>query len=289
MGTIKRVFITGTSSGFGYGATRALAEKGHTVYATMRAPNGKNAAIAREISAWSAQNGYDVHLLDVDVTKESSIREAVSTVVDKGGIDVLINNAGVGTWGIDEGYTLNQAQRIFDINLFGVMRVNREVVPYMRSKHKGVIVYLSSGLGRIVLPFTAIYTASKFALEGYAESTSYELEPLGIHSVIIEPGAFGTNFMTNSLLPEKNVLSQYGSTATALAAFSKGFEERAQSGMMGKPDEVVQALVEEVERPMDAARPLRRTIGQDVKEGVGAINQTCEQVQQHLLKAFGLK
>lgn len=288
MSNSKRVLITGASAGFGSEAAKALAGKGHTVYAAMRGVSGKNAEKANALTAWAKEGGHTIHVLELDVTDDSSVNKAVAAAVDQGGIDVLVNNAGTGTWGIDEGYTVEQAQQIFDINLFGVMRLNRAVVPHFRSAGKGLIVYVSSGLGRIVFPFMAIYTASKFALEGFAESTSYELAPLGIQSVIVQPGAYGTTFLANSMHPRNDVTGTYGPTAQMFEAFGSGFEERAKSGGLGDPSEVVQALVEEVERPA-GERPLRRTVGQDVQEPVSAINQTCEQVQRHLLSAFGLK
>jgi NAD(P)-dependent dehydrogenase (short-subunit alcohol dehydrogenase family) len=288
MKNTKRVFITGASAGFGQDTTKAMAEKGHTVYATMRGATGKNADKARALQSWAKERGHSVHVLDLDVTQDQSVDKAVTAALQNGGIDVLINNAGLGNWGIDEGFTIEQAQQVFDINLFGVMRVNRAVLPYFRREGKGLILYVSSGLGRIVFPFLAVYTASKHALEGYAESTSYELAPLGIRSVIVQPGAYGTTFLANSMPPQSDVTGAYGPTAKMFEAFGSGFEERAKSGELGDPSEVVQALVEEVERP-DGERPLRRTVGQDVLEPVSAINQTCDQVQGHLLDALGLK
>jgi NAD(P)-dependent dehydrogenase (short-subunit alcohol dehydrogenase family) len=168
------------------------------------------------------------------------------------------------------------------------MRLNRAVVPHFRKVGKGLIIYISSGLGRIVFPFLAIYTSSKHAIEGFAESTSYELAPLGIESVIVQPGAYGTTFLANSVHPKNGVTSAYGPTTKMFEAFGSGFEERAKSGELGDPSEVVKALVEEVERP-SGERALRRTVGQDVLEPVSDINQTCDQVQDNLLSAFGLK
>lgn len=288
MSESKRVFVTGASAGFGFDTTKALAEKGHTVYATMRGVSGKNAVKAESLVSWAKEGGHSVHVLELDVTDQASVDKAVASAMNNGGIDVLINNAGLGNWGIDEGFTIGQAQQVFDINLFGVMRLNRTVVPHFRKAGKGLIVYISSGLGRIILPFLAIYTASKHAIEGYAESSSYELAPLGIETVIVQPGAYGTTFLMNSMLPQNDVASIYGPTAKMFEAFGGGFEERAKSGGLGDPSEVVDALVEEVERP-DGDRPLRRTVGHDVQEPVSAINQTCGQVQDALLNAFGLK
>jgi NAD(P)-dependent dehydrogenase (short-subunit alcohol dehydrogenase family) len=288
MNNSKRIFITGASSGFGYETSKALAQKGHTVYAGMRDVSGKNAEKAQELERWAKEAGYAVHILEVDVTDEASINKAVSVSIEKGGIDVLINNAGIGTWGIDEGYTTLQAEQVFDVNLFGMMRMNRAIVPHFRAKGNGLIIYISSGLGRIVLPFMGIYTASKFAVEGYAETVNYELAPLGIQSVIIEPGAFDTPFMTHSIEPKNDIIGTYGPTEKMLQAFGDGFDERAETGGFGNPAEVVNALVEEVERT-HTTRPLRRPVGQDVLVPVSTINKTCDEVQNQLLANFGLK
>ncbi len=283
----KRILITGCSAGFGLGAAKALASKGHTVFATMRGVTGKNEDIAIELKKWAEQEKNDLHVLELDVTDQASVDNAIKTALDQGGLDVLVNNAGVGNWGIDEGFTVDQAQRLFNVNLFGVMRLNRAVLPHLREKGAGHILYISSGLGRVIFPFLGIYTASKFALEAYAEGSSYELSPLGIRSTIIQPGAYGTTFLANCMQPENDVTSVYGQSAKNFEAFGSGFEERASSGELGNPQEIVDALVEEIEASEE--RPLRRCVGADVQEGVGAINATADQVQTHLLAAFGLK
>jgi len=288
MNDLKRVLITGTSAGFGHETVKALAIKGHTVYASMLNVAGKNAGKARSLQNWTKEGGHKVHVLELDVTDEVSVNKAVASAIEKGGIDILINNAGVGTWGIDEGYTLEQAKQIFDINLFGAIRMNRAVIPHFRKAGKGLIIYISSGLGRIVLPFMAVYTSSKFAIEGYAQGLSYELAPLGIQSVIVEPGAYGTTFLANSMHSKNDVTGIYGPTAQMFKAFSSGFEQRAKSGGLGNPVEVVNALVEEVERS-GTDRPLRRTVGRDVLEPVSAINKTSDQIQDRLMTVFSMK
>ncbi len=184
--------------------------------------------------------------------------------------------------------TPSSRQQVFDINLFGVMRVNHAVLPYFRKAGRGLIIYISSALGRIVLPFLAIYTASKHAIEGFAESTSYELAPLGIETVIVQPGTYGTTFLEHPINPESDVSNTYGLTTKRFDALGRGFEERAKSGNIGNPSEVAKTLVEEVERA-GGERPLRRVVGQDVKVPVSAINQTCDHVQGHLLRTSGLK
>ncbi len=289
MSPSKNIFVTGASAGFGYDATKALALKGHRVCATMRDVAGKNAEKAKTLETWAKEGGHTVHILDLDVTDEQSINRAVAAALERGPIDVLINNAGIGNMGIDEAFTVEQAQRIFNVNLFGVMRVNRAVVPHLRQAGQGLIVYLSSGLGRIILPFMAIYTASKFAIEAYAEGTSYELAPHGIQSVIVQPGAFSTSFGGNSIQPQNTSLAaDYGQTTKMFEGFVNAFQERFQAGEIGDPAEVVKTLVEEVERET-GDRPLRRPVGRDVLDPVSAINETCEHIQDQLLTAAGMK
>lgn len=287
MSESKRVLITGASSGFGADTVKALAQKGHTVYATMRGVTGKNADKAAALSSWAEAGGHGVHVLELDVTDQASVDRAVSEAIEGGGIDVVINNAGVGNWGIDEGYSVEQAQQLFNVNLFGAMRVTRAALPHLREAGKGLIVYVGSGLGRIVFPFVSIYAASKFALEGYAESASHELAPHGIQTVIVEPGAYGTSFLTNTMQPADDKLGSYGPVDGMFKAFNQGFEEMAKAGMIGDPSEVVAVLVEEVERPA-GDRPLRRVVGKDIAPGVSAINDTCAAVQGEILKAFGM-
>jgi NAD(P)-dependent dehydrogenase (short-subunit alcohol dehydrogenase family) len=283
----KKILITGASAGFGFDTAKALAQRGHTVYATMRGVAGKNEENAANLRAWAESGGLDLHVIELDVTDTKSVEAAVAKTNELGGIDVLINNAGFGNFNIDEGYSTEQAQAIFDVNLFGVMRVNRAVLPGMRAAGSGLIIYVSSGLGRFVLPFMAIYNSSKFALEGYAETINYEVEPLGIQSVIVQPGAFGTTFLGNTLQPDKDVVAGYGPTAATLETFGGNFEAAAKAGKLPDPIAVVNALVEEVERPA-GDRPLRRPVGDDVSGPVGAINQAAQVAQGELHKAFGL-
>jgi NAD(P)-dependent dehydrogenase (short-subunit alcohol dehydrogenase family) len=289
MSTAKNILITGASSGFGWDTSRALAERGHTVFAGMRAIKGKNAKKAKELSDWAAQAGHTVHVLEMDVTQDASVSKAVSKAVELGGIHVLINNAGVGAMGIQETFTVEQVEDLFAVNVFGVLRVNRAVLPHFRERGSGRVVYLSSGLGRLVFPFMGPYTATKFAIEALAQTAAFELAPLGIESVIVQPGAFGTNFMTNSVqASDSKRVGQYGPVLKILEGWGKGWEERIKAGHIGDPKEISDALVEIAEAP-PGSLPARRPVGADVAEPVGALNQLSEQIHEKIFKAFGLK
>ncbi|MDX1577564.1 MAG: SDR family oxidoreductase, partial [Gemmatimonadota bacterium] len=277
----KSILITGASSGFGRDAAIGLAERGHTVFATMRGVDGKNREVAGELTGLARENDWALHVLELDVTKHASVAEAVRLAVDEAGrIDTLINNAGVGNFGIQEAYTVERAKRLFDVNVFGVLRLNRAVLPHMREAGSGHIVYISSGLGRFVLPFTGIYDGTKWALEALAQAASYELEPLGISTTIIEPGAFGTSFGSNMTPHDDEArAAEYGETLAMFEAFAAGFEEREY----GDPVEVKRAIIEVVEAPPED-RPLRRPVGDDVSEPVGLLNETSEKVQAGIME-----
>jgi NAD(P)-dependent dehydrogenase (short-subunit alcohol dehydrogenase family) len=200
MNSKQVVLITGSSTGFGRLFADTLARKGHTVFATMRDPAGRNAKNAAEIRALAEKDSLPIHVLELDVTDDASVGRAVDAAVAKGGrIDVAINNAGYYLSGLEEAVTTEQAQRLMDTNFFGPVRVNRAVLPHMRRQRSGVLMHISSGAGRVVLPSGGFYCASKFALEALAEAYSYELAAQGIESVIVEPGAYETPVFGNTV------------------------------------------------------------------------------------------
>ncbi|MDX1629084.1 MAG: SDR family NAD(P)-dependent oxidoreductase, partial [Fulvivirga sp.] len=145
----KTILITGTSSGFGKLITQTLLNNGHRVISTMRQPDGKNAAAAEEIRSYG--NESNLLIAELDVTQDTSVNNAVEKAIDQfGTIDVLINNAGIGNGGISEGFTTEQFQKLMDVNVTGVHRVTRAVLPAMRKNEQGLIINISSVMGRIV-------------------------------------------------------------------------------------------------------------------------------------------
>src|SRR5712671_5033219 len=198
MNSKQVVLITGSSTGFGRLFADTLARKGHTVFATMRDPAGRNAKNASEIRALAEKDSLPIHVLELDVTDDASVGRAVDAAVAKGGrIDVAINNAGYYLSGLEEAVTTAQAQRLMDTNFFGPVRVNRAVLPHMRRQRSGVLMHISSGAGRIIAPSMGFYCASKFVLEALAEAYRYELAAQGIESVIVEPGPYETPVVSN--------------------------------------------------------------------------------------------
>ena len=185
-GAKKTVLITGTSSGFGKTAARLFAKKGWNVVATMRRPETE-----KELGGLE-----DMLVARLDVQDQSSIAEAIEAGIARfGRIDALINNAGFGLYGLFEATAVEKVREQFDVNVFGVMDVTRAILPHFRKNKRGLILNVSSGAGVFTLPMISLYCASKFALEGFSESLSYELASQNIIVKIIEPGGVvSTNF-----------------------------------------------------------------------------------------------
>jgi NAD(P)-dependent dehydrogenase (short-subunit alcohol dehydrogenase family) len=253
----------------------------------MRGVNGKNAEAATRIQEEARAKNWDVHILDLDVTQESSVNSAVQQLIDKAGrIDVLVNNAGFGVAGVQEAFTIEQVQSIFEVNVFGVLRANRAVLPFMRKQGSGLLINISSGLGRIVLPFTGPYTASKFALEALSENARYELKSFGVDSVIIEPGAYPTDFGKNVLIPaDYTRLTEYGELADGATKMFGAMHERMKDNPP-KPQDIADIVLKLVETPF-GERPLRIESGGDVS-GAKMINEVSAKVQDFLLQMLGM-
>ncbi|MEW2402559.1 oxidoreductase [Streptomyces sp. NPDC046862] len=188
MATIRPVaVVTGASSGIGKAAALALAEAGFGVVGTSR-----NAAKVTAVDRAT--------FVDLDVVSDASVTSAVEEVIERfGRIDVLVNNAGVGSTGAAEESSVAQAQRVFDTNVFGVIRMTRAVLPHMRAQRSGRIINVSSVLGIIPAPYMALYSASKHAVEGYSESLDHEVRQHGVRTVLVQPAFTNTSFEANSM------------------------------------------------------------------------------------------
>jgi NAD(P)-dependent dehydrogenase (short-subunit alcohol dehydrogenase family) len=277
------VLVTGASTGFGRLFTETLARKGHTVFATMRDPKGKNAKNAAEIEALAKKESLPIHILELDVTKDDSVDKAVKAAIDKAGrLDVVINNAGFPVVGLMETITVEQAQSQFDTNFFGCVRMNRAALPQMRKQKSGLILHISSGAGRLVFPSFGLYCASKFALEAFSEAYNYELAGQGIQSISIQPGAYQTAIFGNLLSGKDTSRSEtYGNANHILGKINQGLASSA-----GNAQEVADAVLKVIETPAAQRKAHYRVSPQDV--GVDAINDLCEKTQGTLMEAFGL-
>ncbi len=260
------ILITGTSSGIGRLAAETLARAGHSVYASMRnSPDGN-----REAAETLAKT--PVRVIDLDVAQTESVTHAVQTVIDEAGrLDVLVNNAGHMSIGIAEAFTEAQVQQQMDVNFLGPVRTCRAVLPHMRQRGQGLIIHVTSIVGRVLFPACAFYCASKFALEAYAEVLHYELSGLGVESVIVEPGPFPTRLLANSPEPtDRSRAEAYGSIAQIREVFSHTFSKFFASEQSTKPQDVADAIAKLVNAPA-GKRPLRTVCGPDY--GAIAINE----------------
>jgi len=277
------IFITGASTGFGRLFAETLARHGHTVFATMRDPQGKNAKNAAELLALASRESLSIFTLECDVTSDSSVELAVrSAITQSGRIDVAINNAGYGLIGLAEAVTTQQAQQIMDTNFMGCVRVNRAVLPHMRRHRKGLLMHISSGAGRVVIPAFALYTASKFAMEALAETYRYELASQGIESVVVEPGAYQTPVFGNLVYAaDKSRGDSYGVANDISTKMSALLGNTA-----GDPQEVADQVLRIIETPVGQKKLRYRVSQSDL--GVDEINATTDRVQARLLEMFGI-
>ena len=182
--------VTGASSGIGRAAARALSDAGYAVVGTSR-------------NAQSSKPLDGVSFIDLDVSSDESVDNAVTQVIERfGRIDLLVNNAGIGGSGAAEETSVDQAQRIFDTNVFGVIRTTRAVLPHMRAQGAGRIVNVSSVLGFIPAPYMAVYAATKHAVEGYSESLDHEIRRYGVRALLVQPAYTKTGFEGNAMGPD---------------------------------------------------------------------------------------
>lgn len=282
--------ITGCSSGFGYDLALKLARRGDRVYATMRAPDGKNANAAQALRDLADTEGLDLRVLDLDVTDDASVDAAAETVRDESGAaDVVVNNAGQMFVGITEAFTAAELTRQLDINVVGVHRVNRAFLPAMREVGSGLVVSISSTAGRCAVPFIGVYHASKWALEGYTQALRGELASSGVDVVIVEPGPFTTSLFPNSPQPE----NADGREATYPAAVHEALEGMGSAfdGLFADPDAptdpaiVVDAIADLVAME-PGTRPFRTCLGVDF--GVRDRNAAIEPFDTGLMEMLGM-
>jgi NAD(P)-dependent dehydrogenase (short-subunit alcohol dehydrogenase family) len=248
-------FITGCSTGFGRElATQALA-RGFRTVVTARKPE--------EVEALAATG--EALVLKLDVTDQGQINAAIKAAEEKfGGIDVLVNNAGIGYFAAIEEGEESEVRRMFEINLFGMIRMIQAALPGMRRRRKGCIVNISSLAGLRSAPALGFYNATKFAVEGMSGALLQEVEPLGIKVMVVEPSGFRTDWAGRSANESKQQIADYAKTAGAWRQ-----ELRADSGKQpGDPVRAVQALIAAVE---SAKPPRHLLLGNDSFEGAMAM------------------
>jgi len=262
------VLITGCSSGFGKLAAVEFARRGDTVFASMR-----DTAKAGPLRSDAERAGVSLDVIALDVTDGASAERAVADVVQRAGrLDVLVNNAGAGTHGPVEAYDDDEVVAVFDTNVIGVMRTVRAAVPRMREQGGGTIINVSSLAGKVTPPFGGVYSASKHALEAISDALYWELHPLGIRVVVIEPGGFETEFSNN-----RHVARRYteGSPYAGLdRRFDASLARLPGRDAPADPQDVANAIVDAAK----AEQPKRRyLVGQDAQMIGGLAKQMSDE------------
>ena len=271
------VLITGTSTGFGFDASTRFARRGHRVFATMRESDGRNAEHRRALEDVASREGLALDVLDMDVTDEASVDEAVRQALERAGrLDVVINNAGFAALGVTEAFTPEQFEQLFAVNVLGPVRVNRAVAPAMRRQRSGLLIHVSSGAGRCVVPAMAAYCASKFALEAIADAYRFELLPFGVDSVLVEPGIYRTPIFDRVMRPgDAARLEDYGADGAFADRVMGVFQAAIGAPDAPGSDEVAEAFVRLAEMPA-ADRPFRTVVSAPIAQLLETYNATAD-------------
>jgi NAD(P)-dependent dehydrogenase (short-subunit alcohol dehydrogenase family) len=267
----QTVLITGCSSGFGAATAELFARQGWNVVATMRQPEAAG-ALARHAN---------VLVTRLDVQDPSSIDQAVALgIAHFGGIDVLVNNAGFGLYGIFEATPPAKLREQFDVNLFGLMEVTRAVLPHFRARRAGIILNIGSGAGVFALPMISLYAASKFALEGFSEALSYELGALGITVKIIEPGG-----VTSTAFGQRSAAESLPAPAD-YAPFIAGADRLFGELRAARADATSEQVAEVIYRAAtDGTDRLRYVATDDIRPLVAARRETSEEAYMALMRS----
>ncbi|KQV10845.1 oxidoreductase [Rhizobium sp. Root1203] len=286
------IVITGASSGFGALTARALAKEGHTVYAGIRATEGRNAKAVADAAAFAKENGVDLRSVELDVASDASVEAGIAKIVaDAGRLDVVIHNAGHMSFGPAEAFTPEQFAELFDINVLSTQRVNRAALPYLRKQGKGLVVWVSSSSTRGgTPPYLSPYFAAKAAMDSLAVSYAAELTRWGIETSIVVPGAFtkGTNHFAHSGSPADTVrAAEYNEGPY------KGVPERALQGLAAlEPADadagtVAVAIVDVVAMPF-GTRPFRVHVDPS-QDGAEIVNGVADRVRAEMFRNIGLQ
>ena len=286
------ILVTGASSGFGLMTAQSLAQAGHTVYASMRETEGRNAPQVAAIAAWAAEQKADLRTVELDVQSEASAQAGVAAVIaDTGRLDVIVHNAGHMVFGPAEAFTPDQYIQQYDVNVLGAQRVNRAALPHLRGQGRGLLVWVGSSSTRGgTPPFLAPYFAAKAAMDALAVSYSTELALWGIETTIMVPGAFtkGTNHFAHAGAPaDKDRVAEYEAGPYA------GIADRALKGLAGlepadaDPSEVARQIVRVIDMPF-GKRPFRVHVDPS-QDGAEVVNAVADRMRREMYRNIGLE
>ena len=271
----KRVaIVTGSSSGIGFEISLMLARNGLTTYATMRDLHKSSM-----LTSIADKEKIPLRCVQLDVTDDMSVKQAIETILNEShNIDILINNAGYGLSGALEDLLIDEIKLQFDTNFFGLIRATQSVLPIMRNQRSGIIVNISSGLGRFGIATSSAYASSKFAVEGLTESMSYELESFGIKTILVEPGIIKTNFIKAAVLAQKSKdpNSPYFQFMNNMDEGMKKLIENSES-----PEYVARVVLDAIN---DSNPKLRYLAGKDVEHIMEIKNKMSDEDFHNMIK-----
>jgi NAD(P)-dependent dehydrogenase (short-subunit alcohol dehydrogenase family) len=286
------ILVTGASSGFGLMTAKALAEAGHTVYASMRDTTGRNAPQVAAVAAWATENNADLRTIELDVQFDASADAGIAYIIaDAGRLDVIVHNAGHMVFGPAEAFTPEQLIQQYDVNVLGAQRVNRAALPHLRGQHKGLLVWVGSSSTRGgTPPFLGPYFAAKAAMDALAVTYSTELALWGIETAIIVPGAFtkGTNHFAHSGKP-----ADAARVAEYEAGPYAGIADKALKGLAGlepadaDPAEVARQIARVVDMPF-GKRPFRVHVDPS-HDGAEIVNGVADRMRHELYRNIDLE
>jgi NAD(P)-dependent dehydrogenase (short-subunit alcohol dehydrogenase family) len=272
----KVVIITGGSAGIGRETALLLARNNFKTYASMR-----DLQKSSEIKSIAEKEKLDMHFVQLDVTDDYSIKNAVQNVYDEAGrIDILVNNAGYALSGAFEDLTIDEIKEQYETNVYGLIRTTQAVLPIMRRQRSGVVVNISSGVGRFGYPTGSAYVSTKFAVEGLSESISYELEPFGIRTVIIEPGVIDTDFHNASKIAKKSQ-DPNSPYASLMKAMESNVKKMIANG--STPQYVAEVILKAITSPDPK---LRYVAGKDVEQWMEAKRKMSDDEYISMMKQF---
>lgn len=286
------ILVTGASSGFGLMSAKSLALAGHTVYASMRETEGRNAPQVAAVKAWAGEQSADLRTVELDVQSDASADAAVARILGEvGRLDVIVHNAGHMVFGPAEAFTPDQLMQQYDVNVLGAQRVNRAALPHLRGQGRGLLVWVGSSSTRGgTPPFLAPYFAAKAAMDALAMSYSAELALWGVETTIMVPGAFtkGTNHFAHAGKP-----SDAARAAEYEAGPYAGLADRALKGLASlepadaDPSEVARQIVRVVDLPF-GKRPFRVHIDPS-QDGAEVVNAVADRMRREMYRNIGLQ
>jgi NAD(P)-dependent dehydrogenase (short-subunit alcohol dehydrogenase family) len=287
----KTCVVTGASSGFGAMTVRALADAGHVVYAGMRDVGGHNATAAQDARDHATAHGVDLRPVEMDVSDQASVDAAIATILgEQDHLDVVVHNAGHMTLGPLEAFTVDQLVDIYDVNVLSTHRVNRTVLPHLRDREDGLLVYVGSTSTRGgTPPYLAPYFAAKAAEDSLAVSTAVEVSRFGIETVIMVPGSFttGTNHFAHAGHPDDTDVAQ------AYEKHYAGLMDQVTAKLfeLSPPDADPNVVATEIARVVDlpkGSRPFRVHVD-PADDGASTVNAVADEMRKVFYQRIGLE